>query len=161
MQLLGVLKWACTCLCASCSHRVKFENCFFPWPSVLTYVNVDSIIGNNFAGGKACPVPEVLIAVLIAQWQFQPGDRIKVLLPIPGSALHARFSSPYVKDSRVSDTDYVIHTPERGRQKHLCHVNMLKLYHSREAVLGRQEKTPEAAPFAFSLSFVRTLSEDD
>lgn len=65
--------------------------------------------------------------------QFQPGDRVLVLLPAPGSALTVRFSGPYVVESKVTDTDDVIHTPERRRKTRLCHVNMLKPFRSRVA----------------------------
>lgn len=75
------------------------------------------------------------------QRQFQPGDKVLVLLPTPGSALTARFSGPYVVDNRVSDTDYIIHTPEWRRKIRLCHINMLKPFHSRAAV----QEEPKAA----------------
>ena len=65
--------------------------------------------------------------------EFQPGDEVLVFLPTPGSALTPRFSGPFVVESKVSDTDYVIRTPERRRKTRLCHINMLKLFHSREA----------------------------
>jgi hypothetical protein len=48
--------------------------------------------------------------------EFEPGERVLVPLPTPGSALTARFSGPYVIKSKVSDTNYVIHTPERRRK---------------------------------------------
>lgn len=38
-------------------------------------------------------------------------------------------------------TDYIIHTPDRKRKKRLCHVNMLKPYHSREVAQEKQEET--------------------
>lgn len=62
---------------------------------------------------------------------FQPGDEVLVLLPIPGSALSARFSGPYRILEKISDTDYVIDTPDRRRQSRVCYINMLKPYHSR------------------------------
>lgn len=62
---------------------------------------------------------------------FDVGDRVLVLLPIQGSALSARFSGPYTVAEKLSDTDYVIRTPDRRRQSRVCHVNMLKLYHTR------------------------------
>ncbi len=34
---------------------------------------------------------------------------------------------------KLSDTDYVIRTPDRKRMSRVCHVNMLKEYHSRES----------------------------
>ncbi len=70
--------------------------------------------------------------------QFQPGDKVLVLLPMPGSALSAWFSGPYMVESKLSDTDYVIPIPDRKRKKRLCHIKMLKLYHSREAVQREQ-----------------------
>ena len=76
---------------------------------------------------------------------FQPGDQVLVLLPVLGSSLSARFSGPYTVKSKVSDTDYVIHTPERKRQTRLCHINMLKLFHSREDTNNPPEKGTEAA----------------
>lgn len=59
---------------------------------------------------------------------FQPGEKVLVLIPTPGSAFAARFSGPYVVKSKVNDTGYVIHTPERRRKTRLCHINMLKPY---------------------------------
>lgn len=57
---------------------------------------------------------------------FDPGDQVLLFLPISGSALSARFSGPYVVEEKLSDTNYVIRTPDRKRQSRVCHVNMLK-----------------------------------
>lgn len=95
--------------------------------------------------------------------QFQPGDQVLVLLPLPGSALTARFSGPYVVERKVSDTDYIICTPERRRKTRLCHINMLKTYLTREADQGKQENTPEPATpqkTSASLLGVGALAED-
>ena len=46
---------------------------------------------------------------------FKTGDKVLVLLPVPGSVLHAKFSGPYVIATKLSDTDYVVKTPERKR----------------------------------------------
>ncbi|KAL1250723.1 hypothetical protein QQF64_018519 [Cirrhinus molitorella] len=43
---------------------------------------------------------------------FQPGDLVLVLLPLPGSAPQARFSGPYVVEKILSETNYLIRTPE-------------------------------------------------
>ncbi|KAI2644501.1 Transposon Ty3-I Gag-Pol polyprotein [Labeo rohita] len=68
---------------------------------------------------------------------FLPGEKVLVLIPTPGSALTAQFSGPYVIQSKVVETDYIIRTPERRRKTRLCHVNMLKWYLSRaDAVDG-------------------------
>ena len=66
---------------------------------------------------------------------FNPGDQVLVLLPIPGSALSARFSGPHAILKKISDTNYVIGTPDRRRKSRVCHVNMLKRFHVREVGL--------------------------
>lgn len=71
--------------------------------------------------------------------QFEAGDKVLVLLPIPGSALSAKFSGPYEIAERLSDTDYVIRTPERKRHTRVCHVNMLKRYTSRQSQKDSQQ----------------------
>ena len=63
--------------------------------------------------------------------ELQPGDQVLVLMPMQGSSLSSRFSGPYEIERKLSETDYVIRTPDRRRKTRVCHVNMLKLYHSR------------------------------
>lgn len=64
--------------------------------------------------------------------RFSVGDKVLALLPVPGSALSARFMGPYEVVKCVGPTDYVISTPERRRKMHVCHINMLKPYIARE-----------------------------
>lgn len=64
---------------------------------------------------------------------FREGDKVLALLPVTGTALNARFAGPYVVKHRLSETDYVIETPERRRKTRVCHVNMLKAYMTRKA----------------------------
>lgn len=40
----------------------------------------------------------------------------------------AKFTGPYVVKKKVSDTNYIIDTPDRRRRSRVCHVNMLKKY---------------------------------
>lgn len=54
---------------------------------------------------------------------FQPGDKVLLFLPVPGSALSTKFSGPYVVQKKLSETN---------RQTRVCHVNMMKLYRSRD-----------------------------
>ena len=63
---------------------------------------------------------------------FKAGDQVLVLLPIPGSALSARFAGPFVVLEKLSDTNYVIGTPDRRRKSRMCHINMLKPFHVRD-----------------------------
>ncbi|KAL1261228.1 hypothetical protein QQF64_009055 [Cirrhinus molitorella] len=57
---------------------------------------------------------------------FSPGDKVLVLLPVPGSALQAHYYGPYQVKEKVSELNYVIMTSTR-----LCHINMLKPYFER------------------------------
>ncbi len=63
--------------------------------------------------------------------EFHPGDKVLLYLPIPKSALQAKFYGPYTINRKVSDTGYVIDTPDRYRKTRYCHVNLLKEYHQR------------------------------
>ena len=60
---------------------------------------------------------------------FQENDEVLVLLPIQGHPLSAKFLGPYKVCKRVSETDYLVETPDRRKRHQLCHVNMLKPYH--------------------------------
>ncbi|TKS65155.1 Retrovirus-related Pol polyprotein from transposon 17.6 [Collichthys lucidus] len=66
---------------------------------------------------------------------FSPGDKVLVLLPVPGSSLQARYSGPYVVREKVGARDYVVATPDRRRRSRLCHINMLKPYLQRGSAL--------------------------
>ncbi len=59
---------------------------------------------------------------------FQPKEEVLVLLPEPGSALHAKFCGPYTVREKLNETDYIISTPDRRRKTRVCHVNMLKKF---------------------------------
>ena len=63
---------------------------------------------------------------------FKAGDKVLALLPIPGHSLQARYHGPYVVECKVNDVDYVVVTPDRRKQRQLCHINMLKEYHDEE-----------------------------
>jgi hypothetical protein len=69
---------------------------------------------------------------------FTPGDQVLVLLPLSGQPLQARFSGPYVIESKVGDLDYVVKTPDRRKKRQLCHVNMLKRYYVRSSEINTE-----------------------
>ncbi len=73
-----------------------------------------------------------------------PGEKVLVLLPVPGAALAARFSGPYVVKNKVSKTDYIIYTPDGRRKTCLCHVNMLKSYSERSSNIAVTTDVPES-----------------
>ena len=64
---------------------------------------------------------------------FEPGDKVLALLPIPGKPLQARYYGPYTVDKKLSDVNYTVNTPERRKQKQLCRINMLKKYIDRDS----------------------------
>jgi len=68
---------------------------------------------------------------------FEPGDKILVLLPMPGKPLKAKFHGPDFVEERLGPVDYVISTPDRRKSKRVCHVNLLKRYYDREEKLNQ------------------------
>lgn len=87
------------------------------------------------------------------QLNFQPGDKVLVLLPVPGSPMQARFSGPYQK--KLNDTNYAVSTPDRKRKSRVCHINMLKAYISRDSVKSQPDPVdplPVVASTAVNLS---------
>ena len=62
--------------------------------------------------------------------EYKPGDKVLVLLPLSGNPLPAKYHGPY----RVpkNDLEYIVETPDRRKPSQLCHINMLKTYHSRD-----------------------------
>ena len=64
---------------------------------------------------------------------FEPGDEVHALLPIPGKPLQAIYYGPYTVDKKLSDVYYIVNTPGRRKHKQLCHINMLKKYIDRDS----------------------------
>ena len=46
------------------------------------------------------------------KWTFKPGEKVLVILPIPGHPLRARFCGPYIVQRKVNDVDYVVYIRE-------------------------------------------------
>ena len=67
---------------------------------------------------------------------FNPGDKVLLLLPLQKEPLCAKFSGPYAVQERLGKVNYVISTPDRGKKRRVCHVNMLKAYHDREKAVA-------------------------
>ena len=65
---------------------------------------------------------------------FKSRDKVLALLPIPRRPLQARYFGPYTVEKKASDLNYIITTPDRGKQKQLCHINMLKEYVDRNSI---------------------------
>ena len=61
---------------------------------------------------------------------FAPGDRVLILLPVPGQSLSVKYFGPYKIDSGVNEVNYVVKTLDRRKKKLVCHINMIKPYFS-------------------------------
>ena len=62
---------------------------------------------------------------------FEPGDRVLVLFPVVGNPLQAKYTGPYKVVKKISDTNYLVKTPDRRKETQVCHINMLKAYHEK------------------------------
>ena len=54
-----------------------------------------------------------------------------VLFPVVGNPLQAKYSGPYKVVKKISDTNYLVKTPDRRKETQVCHINMLKAYHEK------------------------------
>ena len=53
---------------------------------------------------------------------FKSGDKVLALLPILGRPLQARYFGPHTVEKNASDINYIITTPDRRKQRQLCHI---------------------------------------
>ena len=47
---------------------------------------------------------------------YEPGDRVLVLFPVVGNPLQAKYSGPYEVVKQISDTNYLVTTPDRCKE---------------------------------------------
>ncbi len=89
---------------------------------------------------------------------LRPGDLVLALFLFLAQHLRNRFTGPHVVERKLTDTSYVIRTPERRRDRRTCHINMLKQYHERE-----RGKTSEVATVsaAIHVAVVTTVEESE
>jgi hypothetical protein len=67
--------------------------------------------------------------------EFKPGNKVVMLLPIPGSPLQLKLHGQYEISERLGAVDYVIHTPDRRKTRRVCHVNFLRPYRERDSTI--------------------------
>ena len=63
--------------------------------------------------------------------KIEPGDRVLLLLPVPGS-LTPKFKGLYSVLSREGDLDYIVATPDRRKAEQRVHINMMKPFYERK-----------------------------
>ena len=64
---------------------------------------------------------------------FKSEDKVLALLQIPSRPLQARYFGPYAVEKKASVLNFIVTTPDRRKQKQLCHINMLKKYVDRDS----------------------------
>ena len=85
---------------------------------------------------------------------FKAGDKVLILMPMPGNALQAKYMGPYLVEKRMSELVYAVITPDRRKSKQICHINMLKPFYDREQIVAghkndkgeRESKSDEVKP---------------
>lgn len=73
----------------------------------------------------------------VVKREFNVGDKVLVLLPTLGGFLSSKFTGPHNILRKLSETNYVVSTPERRRKERICHINMLKLFQKQDSDKGR------------------------
>ncbi|XP_075785301.1 uncharacterized protein LOC142829504 [Pelodiscus sinensis] len=66
---------------------------------------------------------------------FKPGDLVVLLLPSEESKLLARWKGPYEVIRQVGPVNYEIYQPDRKKKTQIFHVNFLKHWREREALM--------------------------
>ena len=63
--------------------------------------------------------------------EFQPGQKVLLLLPSSNSKLLAKWQGPYTVTRKMGPVTYEVHHPEKKRSKQTYHVNLLKEWRER------------------------------
>jgi transposase InsO family protein len=87
--------------------------------------------------------------------EFDIGDEVLVLLPVPAKPLHAKYYGPYKIVEKLGPVDYVVATHDRRKTKRVCHVNLLREYHRRDS------DTLSATDGSHSVHIATVESQDD
>ena len=77
--------------------------------------------------------------------EFNPGDRVLVLLPTSMNKLLAGWRGPYPIVRRVSHVNYEVEMTDKRKKKCIFHVNMLRQWHPPCALSLLAEETSREA----------------
>ena len=66
--------------------------------------------------------------------EFEPGQKVLVLLPTETSKFLTKWHGPYEVKRRMNDVDYEVETPDRKKKYQIFHVNLLKAWIDRECL---------------------------
>jgi len=54
--------------------------------------------------------------------EFKPGEKVLVLLPVPGHPLEAQYFGPYIIKSRLNDLNYIMNATTGRKKRQICQV---------------------------------------
>ena len=74
---------------------------------------------------------------------LEEGQLVLILLPNLSNQLKASFSGPYKILKKLSETNYVVETPDRKKNSQVCHINMIKPYFCRDVKAVACMASPE------------------
>ncbi|MBN3272197.1 NYNRI protein, partial [Polyodon spathula] len=66
---------------------------------------------------------------------FWPGDKVLLLLPTSESKSYAKWQGPYEVIQGIGNVNYEIRQPDRQNKTQIYHINLLKPWNEREALL--------------------------
>ncbi|XP_076032460.1 uncharacterized protein LOC143020182 [Oratosquilla oratoria] len=72
--------------------------------------------------------------------EFKEGDLVLAYIPISGSPLSAKYHGPYKISKKLSDSNYVISTPDRHKATQHIHVNLIKPYMTTSPLLDYEKQ---------------------
>lgn len=64
--------------------------------------------------------------------KYEVGDEVLILLPMVNKPLQAKYYGPYVIVEKLGPVDYIVNTPDRRKQRRVCHANLIKPYVRRQ-----------------------------
>nr|XP_043871756.1 uncharacterized protein LOC122760682 [Solea senegalensis] len=70
--------------------------------------------------------------------EFQPGQKVLLLLPSSNNKLLAKWQGPYVITRKMGPVTYEVHHPEKKKPRQKYHVNLLKEWKERPASISSQ-----------------------
>lgn len=64
--------------------------------------------------------------------EFQPGDKVLLLVPTTEAKLLARWQRPYTVERRIGEVDYEVEMPDKRDKVKIFHVNLLNVWKERQ-----------------------------
>jgi transposase InsO family protein len=71
---------------------------------------------------------------------YSVGQKVLVMLPVPGDALSVKYQGPYTVEKQTSPVDYLVRMPGTRRVLRVVHVNRMRPYHERQQYVNTVEQ---------------------